>query len=238
MLQKILHQLMPNRCLWCDLPVHQAGQQMCSCCQHALPGFDIVFYQGNLLWLPAVQQGLPKLHAERLLSLSWYQPPYDYAISQWKLQQQLAAGHWLQQQFHQLATQYQAAGFPLPDCLCYIPMPTRRYLARGFNQAKLLAEVLGETWQIPVLPLLQRQRSGLHQRQLKRWQRRHNTKRLFQLNPAFRTQLKQLGQIALVDDIITTGSTLQQACRCLQQGGAAPVQLWTLAITAKDRRHR
>ncbi|MEE2025434.1 MULTISPECIES: ComF family protein [Alkalimonas] len=238
MLQKVLHQLMPNRCLWCDLPVHSPGQQVCNCCEAALPGFDIEFYQGNLLWLPAVQQGLPKLYAERLLSLSWYQPPFDYAISQWKLQHQLAAGHFLLQQFRQLAQRYQAAGFPLPDCLCYIPMPAWRYLRRGFNQAELLAQTLAQTWQVPVLPLLQRQRSGQHQRLLKRAQRQHNSKRLFQLNPAFRKQLPELGRIALVDDVITTGSTVQHACRCLQQGGATPLQLWTLAITAKDRRAR
>lgn len=237
MLQKLLHPLIPNRCLWCDLAVHRPGQQLCSCCESALPGFDIGFYQGNLLWLPAVQQGLPKLYAERLLSLSWYQAPYDYAISQWKHQDQLAAGHWLMQQFRLMAVRYRAEGHPLPDAICYIPMPAWRYLKRGFNQARLLAQVLSNCWDRPLLPLLKRRRQGLKQQRLKRGERLKNSRQLFQLHPAWQGRLAELGRIALVDDVITTGSTLQQACRCLQQQGANPPQLWTLAITAKDRRN-
>lgn len=226
-----LHWLLPNRCLWCTLPVHQPKQQLCDACCHALPTFDIAFYQGNLLWLPAVQRGLPKLKAERLVSLSWYQQPWKLAISQWKFKQDLAAGQWLLTSFAELAHSYQAAGFPLPDVLTYIPMPKQRQRQRGFNQAELLATALADVWQRPVVALLDRQQLDKQQLKLDRTERLRNLQQAFQVLQPQQQWIQQAESIALVDDVITTGSTMHFACKALQQAGAHSIQLWTLAIT-------
>jgi ComF family protein len=226
-----LHWLLPNRCLWCTLPVHLAKQQLCTACQSALPQFDIVFYHGNLLWLPAVQRGLPKLHAERLVSLSWYQQPWQLAISQWKFKQDLAAGQWLLACFSQLAHNYQVAGFPIPDVITYIPMPKQRQRQRGFNQAELLANTLAAVWQRPVVSILSRKQLDLQQLSLDRTERLRNLRRAFQVEASHQQQIQQAESIALVDDVITTGSTMRYACKALHKAGARQIQLWTLAIT-------
>ncbi|MCH8537231.1 MAG: ComF family protein [Alkalimonas sp.] len=233
---KGLHWLLPNRCLWCTLPAHQPQQQLCTACQNALPEFDMVFYHGNLLWLPAVQRGLPKLQADRLVSLSWYQQPWKLAITQWKFNQDLAAGQWLLSCFAQLAHNYQEAGFPLPDLLTYIPMPRKRQRQRGFNQAELLAKTLAEVWQRPVVALLSRKQLDKQQLNLHRSARLRNLRRAFQVSESEQHLLRQTESIALVDDVITTGSTMRFACKALKQAGASNIQLWTLAITESAAR--
>lgn len=233
---KGLHWLLPNRCLWCTLPVHLPQQQLCSACQRVLPEFDMVFYHGNLLWLPAVQRGLPKLQAERLVSLSWYQQPWKLAITQWKFKQDLAAGQWLLSCFAERAQDYQAAGFPVPDLLTYIPMPKQRQRQRGFNQAELLARTLADVWQRPVVALLSRNDLNRQQLRLDRSKRLRNLRHAFQVEAVHQPQIIQAESIALVDDVITTGSTMRFACQALKQAGASNIQLWTLAITESTAR--
>lgn len=226
-----LHWLLPNRCLWCTLPVHQPQQQLCHACFDALPEFDIVFYQGNLLWLPAVQRGLPKLQAQRLISLSWYQQPWKHAISQWKFKHDLAAGQWLLSSFARLAQRYQSAGFPIPDVVTYIPMPKQRQRLRGFNQAELLALSLAAIWNRPVIALLSRKKLDKQQLTLDREARLRNLQQAFQVIASQQHVMAQSPSIALVDDVITTGSTMRFACKALRKAGVLDIQLWTLAIT-------
>lgn len=226
LLQQLVHLLAPNCCLWCQMQVQQAQAQLCDHCHGHLPRLDLSWVDHNALLLPDVAKGLPRVKFDRLYSLSWYKQPYKHWISSWKFQQQHAAGELLRQLFYQQALLYQQQGGDLPDCISYTPISVKRLQERGFNQAKLLASELAQAWQIPCLSLFQSPDLVPHQIGLNRRQRLDNLKGKIQLQHAALPR-----HIVLVDDVITTGATLDYLSSLLKAKGVQTVSVWTLAIT-------
>lgn len=228
--QTILHLVLPNCCSWCQLPVHQPNQQLCDDCIAALPRLSLANHQHNALSLPAVWRGLKPVKFDLLYSLSWYQLPWSFWIRQWKFQQDLACGELLCQQLAFACQHFAASGTELPQAICYVPISKERKKERGFNQAQQLASVMAKYWQVPLLDIFHSKRSQ-HQVGLNRQQRRANLRRQFRLRQ--RVQLPQ--HVALVDDVITTGATIDQLCRLLRAHKVQRIDVWTLAITPVDR---
>ena len=109
-----------------------------------------------------------------------------------------------------------------------IPLHAKRLQKRGYNHAKLLAEGLSEKLNLPVVEILQRTRETKSQFGLKLKDRRENLRNAF----IFNSECKIIHpNIFLVDDILTTGSTLLEAARILKKNGAKRV--WGL-ILARD----
>lgn len=111
-----------------------------------------------------------------------------------------------------------------PDILVPIPMTDKSIRKRGFNQAQDLAQSLGEKLGIPIaVHLLVKVRQTKEQKNLDSFRRRQNVSGAF-----FATQKIQGLKILLVDDVFTTGSTLDEAAFCLKKAGAAQVFFVTL----------
>ena len=229
-LRQCWHLILPSCCLWCSLPVQQHNRQLCLACQHALPTlpYDLCHY--NLLWLPQVAKGLPKAPFEYLLSVAYYQQPYQHWIQQWKFQANHAAGELLQQQFAQLLLPLLSSKATLPQAILYVPMHPARQRQRGFNQAQILAHVAASTLQLPLLMRLKRVQQNHAQVGLSRQQRRRNLRQAFAVldGPALPSH------IALVDDVVTTGATAGALCRLLRKHGVTTISLWTLAVALRD----
>ncbi|MBQ1784103.1 MAG: ComF family protein [Gammaproteobacteria bacterium] len=122
---------------------------------------------------------------------------------------------------------------PLTADLSLIPIPLhpKRQAERGFNQAQLLCEEWSKALNITTEPLLVRTQDTPHQAGLKAAARRRNLRRAF----AVSGEVKGL-RLVLVDDVMTTGSTLFAAARVLRAAGAAEVRALVLARTPLDRR--
>ncbi|UXY14555.1 ComF family protein [Chitiniphilus purpureus] len=122
-----------------------------------------------------------------------------------------------------------AVQLPVPavDGLVPVPLSGTRLRERGFNQAQELAGALGRHWHLPVHhgALLRRHDRG-HQTRLGRAARRRNVRGAFQA-PAPLAGLTLL----LVDDVMTSGATLDAAARALLVAGAARVECCVLART-------
>lgn len=116
-----------------------------------------------------------------------------------------------------------------------IPLSIPRLHQRGFNQALLLAQALAVQQPQKVDPhTLLRLRDTSAQSQLPRAQRLHNLDQAFALHP-LRAQRVRGRRVLLVDDILTTGATLDAAAQVLRQAGAAQVSAVVLARTARDQ---
>jgi ComF family protein len=116
------------------------------------------------------------------------------------------------------------------DCIIPVPLHRRRQRARGFNQAELLARVVGRWLRLPVeTRLLQRVTDTPSQTGLTPAQRVENVRGAF----AVRSKLDRK-RILLVDDVCTTGATLDACARVLKRAGAASVEVAAVARVVQE----
>ncbi len=113
------------------------------------------------------------------------------------------------------------------DFLVPVPLDGRRFREREFNQAHLLAQVVSRDFKIPISSRnLRRVRSAPPQTQLSRKEREKNVKGLFEV----RNREKYEGRkILLIDDVFTTGATVNECARVLKGAGAEEVSVLTVA---------
>ena len=120
------------------------------------------------------------------------------------------------------------SALPLPEIIIPVPLHHRRLRWRGFNQAQLLAEYLGENitpgFPLPVYPTaILRNRYTKPQMEIKNREKRQiNTLNAFELNTKEIFEIKDK-VIFLVDDLVTTGSTLFECAKVLKKSGAKKV---------------
>jgi len=107
------------------------------------------------------------------------------------------------------------------------PLHKKRLRVRGYNHAKLLAEGLGKNLNLKMIEILERTRETKSQFGLDLKQRKENISNSFSLSPNI--LISQYPNIFLVDDILTTGSTLLEAARILKKKGAKKIWGLTLA---------
>lgn len=110
-----------------------------------------------------------------------------------------------------------------------VPLNAARMRTRGYNQAELLARALAKTQGLRVrTDLLERTRATEAQTRLSAEERRRNVAGAFALTPPAATAVIQGKRILLLDDVTTTGSTLDAAAEPLRAAGAATI--WGLAF--------
>lgn len=118
----------------------------------------------------------------------------------------------------------------VPDLLVPVPLHVRRLRQRGFNQAVLLGELLSREWQVPLdRRTVRRTRWTEPQVNLTAKERLANVRGAFTVTD--RTRVAGL-RVMLVDDVLTTGSTLAECSRVLLRAGAAEVCAVTVARVA------
>ncbi|MCK4261622.1 ComF family protein [bacterium] len=113
------------------------------------------------------------------------------------------------------------------DFLIPVPLDGRRFREREFNQAHLLAQVVSRDFKITISSRnLRRARRVPPQTQLSRKQREENVKGLFEV----RSREEYKGRrILLIDDVFTTGATVNECARVLKEAGAEEVSVLTVA---------
>jgi ComF family protein len=163
---------------------------------------------------------------DRILAAFDYAPPGDLLIHQLKAARNFTSAGMLAAM---LADAVAVAAPALPEGTILVPVPASRsaILRRGFNPAAEIARSLATQLQLPCRPaLLMRVREGVGQTRLGRAQRVSSTRLLY-----YCPQGVEGSHIAVVDDVLTTGSTLNSIALAFKAAGAASVTGLVLART-------
>ncbi|GAA4351282.1 ComF family protein [Hymenobacter saemangeumensis] len=215
----------PNVCLACREPMVRGEKHLCTRCRAELPYTDFHL-------LPPEENPLGRRF--------WGKLPLQHALSYVRF---LRHGR-IQQLLHQLkykgqrevgtvlgqlyGAELQAAGLNTEfDLIVPVPLHPRKLSKRGYNQAAVFAEGLSKGLQLPWSALaLRRTRFTSTQTRKNRTQRWENVATVFEvgLPEAIAGQ-----RVLLVDDVLTTGATLEACGAVLLAGGAASISIATIA---------
>jgi len=225
--------LLPPRCVLCDQP--SGSICICEPCKNDLPRTTPQCYQCGLP-LPAGHDKTcgqclkhPPFYDHTVSPLN-YTFPTDQLVRALKFHRQLAEGRVLS---HLLYEHIITGAHTLPDQLIPVPLHRLRMIKRGFNQAFELGRYPGSMLGIPLqITSLRRKRNTRAQSGLSRGQRLSNVRGAFY----WRGHKTPGRHVALIDDVMTTGTTVSECARVLKIAGAERVDVWVpaRAIPARD----
>jgi ComF family protein len=218
--------LLPPTCLLCG-NTGCDGRDLCAACYRQLPrnthhcpqcavpfaALDAATLCGRCLRLPPAFDAAyaPFIHqgaVRHLVTSLKFRADYKNA----RLLGQLLAGH-LQQ------------NTPKPQLIVPVPLYKARYRQRGFNQSIEIARTVAKALQIPLdLNSCQRHRDTPQQMMLTAKQRRNNMKNAFTVAKPIDAQ-----HVAILDDVMTTGTTANELAAVLKTAGVRRVDVWACA---------
>jgi len=214
--QKLTSTLAPPLCVLCGGPGQLGdelwGLDLCRYCQAACPKPPIDPPGGGL---------------DVLRALFLYADPADRLVTGLKFRGELACARVLGTL---LARHIQEADIRLPQVLVPMPLHASRYRERGFNQAEAIAAHVAARTRVTLdKSLLQRVRATAPQTTLNAAERRRNCAGAFAVSPGRHAPTR----VALLDDVMTTGSTATAAAEALRAAGARHVELWVCAVAPR-----
>ena len=220
--------LLPRLCPACGDPAGP-GRELCPGCErtlpvllHACPRCAIPYEHPDTHGECGTCQKQPPAFA-RTVTLYRYAPPVDHFIRELKFHQQLGLARLLGKQLARRLAPETAR----PDRIIPVPLHGARLRERGYNQALEIARPVARALGVPLdFRLLERVRATAPQTGLTVAARRKNLRGAFALRDE--GAVRDL-RVALVDDVMTTGSTVQAAAQCLRAAGAREVDIWVIA---------
>lgn len=209
--------LLPPRCVLCGGRGRVPSLDLCAGCEACL----------QVAGEPVSAGPEPLRHTCAPFAYAW---PLDHLVHDLKYQGQLATGRVLGTLLAR-----SIAGYGLQhavDVIVPVPLHRARHAERGFNQSAELAHRLGRDLGLPVATsLAERRRSTPPQVGLRLEERHRN------LAGAFGASDANGLRIAIVDDVMTTGTTLRELACALRQAGARTVDAWCVARADRSRIH-
>jgi len=212
----------------CILCGYQCSNELCLCedCRKELPFLEhhcqscgLPLETDNTVCGQCVSSPPPITNCICLLD---YKAPVDYLIQNMKYHSQLSIAEMLGKLLAQKILDSQT---PLPDQIIPVPLHLSRLQRRGFNQALEIARPLGRKLNIPInFTDCSRIRATTPQFDLTINERSNNIKNAFQI-------LREMNSkhVAILDDVMTTGSTVWELARVLKKAGVEQVDVWTCA---------
>jgi len=226
LLARLGHLLWPSRCLLCG-ETGADGRDLCRECAAALPWNRSACLRCALpLPIAAAACGhclqrpppLDRTHAALV-----YGFPVDRLLPRLKFHADLCCGRLLSQLMIEAFID-----LPRPQALIPLPLHRSRLRSRGYDQALELARPLARALDLPMLDgVLVRQRRTAPQSRLDADARKRNLRGAFAVRP----DAALPAHVVLLDDVMTTGATLNAAARALRRAGAVRVDAWVCART-------
>ena len=218
-------------CVLCDTKVTQSISLCCACLQD-LPRISHSCYRCALPLQNELadtvcgqcQQSPPPV--DYLISSLHYAYPVGYLISQLKFQRHLShAKIFSQLLLTTLQAYYSKSSVALPEIMIPVPLHKKRIRQRGFNQALEIARPIAKELNIPISSdAIQRTKHTEAQSLLSAVERRKNLRHSFEIVKPITAD-----HIVLLDDVVTTGTTVYELASLLKKQGVKTVSVWTVA---------
>ena len=188
----------------CGKPVRYMEQEYCYDCAHTHHYYD----RGMALWL--------------------HKKPVSQSIYQFKFHNQRSFGKYYAKE---MVSQHKGTLHSLnTDIIIPIPLHSKKRRKRGYNQAEIVAKEIGKLLAIPVdEKILERTQDTNPQKTLDPQKRRKNIRTAFEVRKE-KSEMLRGKAVLLIDDIYTTGSTMDEAARILKKAGAEKVYYLTISI--------
>ena len=235
MLRSLVYRLLPLRCVVCELHPGAPATSICTQCEADFFAADTARCERCAICVPDGQTSAPRIcgrclanvpHFDATTTLADYVSPVDGMVIALKFTARLD----LAQFFGRLlANRLSSAMPPAPDDAVVIPVPLafERARQRGFNQSHHIARAFAiATHRRLIVDRLLRIRHTPPQQSLALKERRRNIRGAFAVEGSLSGQ-----HVFVVDDVMTTGSTLDEVARVLKQAGAAHVHNLIVART-------
>lgn len=222
------HHALPAQCLLCAAPA--AAANLCEGCEGDLPALPAarcpVCAEPTLAGETCGQCLARPPSFDRVLASAAYAYPLDRLIQSFKYAGNLAVAPLLaERMLPAIAAQ------ALPDVVVPMPLSTERLRERGFNQSMELARILAARVGLPLDgDACVRVRHAEAQSALPFKRRAENIKGAFVCMTDFAGR-----SVAVVDDVLTTGATLNELARVLRKAGAVRITGWVAARTLANR---
>lgn len=221
--------LLPRSCIVCNQNLSAENSQFC--CQHC---YELLPFQNNACQHCGQQFAAPldicghciskPPQFERCFCAFAYQDPIKELIQAFKYQQQPSLAKVLAKLLHQEVCDHQ---FDKPEALIPVPMHYSRLRERGYNQALLLAKELGKLTKIKVdNQILSKQKAVPAQALQNKRQRKKAVRGSFSC-----VTKAPYSHVAIIDDVVTTGSTISEITKILRKKGVNCIQVWAIAHT-------
>ncbi len=225
-LNNSLSNFLGRHCSVCDQIIDDRYTDFCHHCAQDLPKVQPACYQCGIQLKPP-QVGLcgacltaPPCY-DRVISAFGYAHPIRQLMARYKFQHQLSLAPIFARS---LLTQIELSRLRV-EALLPVPLHPTRLRQRGFNQALELAKPIAKALQKPLLlKSIQRKRNTQNQSDLAAKQRIKNLRNAFEC-----VESLQHKSVAIIDDVMTTGSTANELANTLKQNGADYVEVWCVA---------
>ncbi|MCU0417543.1 MAG: double zinc ribbon domain-containing protein [Cytophagaceae bacterium] len=218
--------LFPPHCINCGTPLVRQEEAICLHCLQSLPTMDNGLSQEligqRVSATVPLHQGLALYQFDKYNSTRLLLHAIKYeAYTSLGFRMGLFMGHaWKRKE-----------NVSKPDLIVFVPMSYWKYKKRGYNQAQLLAEGMATVLGIPIdKTCLYKRWTSIVQAKSTKQQRSKNALNSFYLSATVSDRLKDK-EVLLVDDIVTTGATVEQCAALLLAAGASKVSIAVLAMT-------
>ena len=220
------------RCIQCRGNLHIAKNGLCSCCQKQIKSFPYCGHCGAELQYYAQHCGnclKQEPSWDKIVIIGHYIEPLSILIHRFKFQNQFWIDRTLARLLYLAVRDAKRTHhLKLPEAIIPVPLYHFRQWRRGYNQADLLSQQLSRWLGIPNLNNIVKRVKHTHtQRGLSAKDRRQNLKNAFSL--VVSKNEFPYRRVALVDDVITTGSTLNEISKLLRKLDVEEIQVWGLA---------
>ena len=226
-LQSLLHLFFPHTCAGCGSDILTKDQLLCLHCIGRLPHTGFHRFAGNpvekIFW-----GRLPVAFATSLLYFT-KNSLLQHLVHQFKYNGKIEIGQYIGRRMGEALQE--ASRFDAIDALVPLPLYAARERKRGYNQSGVLCEGIAEVLQVPVLKSIITRKTATetqtHKTRTERWQ---NIAGRFEL---LQPETIRGKHVLLVDDVITTGATLEACGQELMAGSDARLSIFTMAYSSR-----